>query len=127
MTSPGSRSIRAGTPILIDGINIHHARPKAPVAQFVRAQLPGGDGCRRVFECQHCYSLESRHVTCAMSPILFGVKLKWCFDAVRTVVDPRRTFPLFSRDPLRSVVARRDLASNDIDVTPQIVDLIREG
>ena len=41
--------------------------------------------------------------------------------------DPKRTFQLFSRDPVRYIVAGCDLAPNDIDVTAQIIDLVREG
>jgi hypothetical protein len=42
-------------------------------------------------------------------------------------IDPRRTFQLFSRDPPRYTLAGCDLTPNDIDVTAQIIDLVREG
>ena len=41
--------------------------------------------------------------------------------------DPKRTFWLFSRHPPRCIYVGRDLAPNDLDVTAQIVQLVREG
>ena len=58
---------------------------------------------------------------------LSGVKRTSIDPGEMSAFDPKRTFQLFSRDPVRYIVAGCDLAPNDIDVTAQIIDLVREG
>jgi hypothetical protein len=41
--------------------------------------------------------------------------------------DPKRTFQLFSGHVPRCILARRDFAPNDVDVSAQIIQLVREG
>ena len=41
--------------------------------------------------------------------------------------DPKRTFQLFSRHPPWCIFVGADLAPNDLDVTAQIIELVREG
>ena len=41
--------------------------------------------------------------------------------------DPKRTFWLFSRHPPLCIYVGRDFAPNDLDVTAQIIQLVREG
>src|SRR5262249_31636718 len=41
--------------------------------------------------------------------------------------DPKRTFWLFGCHPSRCICVGCDLAPNDVDVTAQIVQLVREG
>src|SRR5262245_33439933 len=41
--------------------------------------------------------------------------------------DPKRTFQLFSRHPPRCISVGGDLASNNLDVTAQIIELVGKG
>src|SRR5262245_30452603 len=42
-------------------------------------------------------------------------------------IDPKRTFRLFGRHPPRRIYVGGNLAPNDVDVTAQIIQLVREG
>src|SRR6516162_7592983 len=48
-------------------------------------------------------------------------------ERVTSAPDPKRTFRLFGRRPPRCIYVGRDLAPNDVDVTAQIIQLVREG
>src|ERR1700745_1137188 len=58
---------------------------------------------------------------------LLGVKRTWISTTPRSAFDPKRTFQLFSRHPPRCISVGGDLAPNDLDVTAQIIELVREG
>jgi len=66
---------------------------------------------------------------CAIS-VAFGVEADMNLQtgpAGPVPIDPLRTFQLFSRDPPLCVIAGCDLTPNDVDVTAQVVHLVREG
>src|SRR5262249_26548570 len=67
--------------------------------------------------------------TCEPSAIrpLSGVKRTWLRDDATSAHDPKRISYLFSRYPPRCIYMGRDLTPNDVDVTAQIVQLVREG
>src|SRR5262245_26757998 len=62
-----------------------------------------------------------------LSRSLLGAKRTCHFALHMSANDPKRTFQLFSRYPPWCICLGCDLASNDVDVTAQIIQLVREG
>src|SRR5215475_10902208 len=58
---------------------------------------------------------------------LLGIKRTYRFALHMSAFDPKRTFQLFSRHPPRCISLGGDLASNNLDVTAQIIELVGKG
>jgi hypothetical protein len=67
----------------------------------------------------------SRHPICTAECLLSELKRTSVFAAQMSGFDPKRTFRLFRRDPPRYIVTGSDLAPNDVDVTAQVIHLVR--
>jgi hypothetical protein len=64
---------------------------------------------------------------CPLLQSQLGVK-RTLADAVQmSAFDPKRTLQLFGRDPSRCIVPGCYFAPNDVNVTAQVIHLVREG
>ena len=102
----------------------HEYRARRPNTWLLRPLLQSEDS-----SCQPgaVHTWPEAAVSAALAPPLGDKQISGGGPVKDDANDPRRTFKLFSRYPSRGVSAGCELAPNDVDVTAQIIQLVREG